>query len=190
MEMTLTKNFWTCVHTLLFGCSSDHPVGYVYQSSNGLNSYSMNTIGSFTDIDNNTQTLVAGDSGNYQLAYALQMFPFGYSNGNYFEVGSGSTPATINDNIVASPISDATISVTGQQSADGSITFHVTVTASANITIREICLLKNLYTRVTSGTNYRVLIGRAVLPEGQEVTLTNGQSKTFDVTISLPKPTA
>lgn len=186
MEMTLTKNFWTCVRTLLFGTDYNHPIGYVYSSSNGgYNAFSMNTIGDFKDINGTTRTLVSADNSNYEL-YALQLFSFGGSLGSIFEVGSGTTTATENDYVVESPIANATVTVTGQQSVNGFVTFHLVVTATADISLSEICMLKKLKTRTTGGENYTVLLGRCVLET--PVALANGENKTFDVTISLPMP--
>lgn len=192
-EMTLTNNFWTAVHTLLFGTGNS--VGPVYSAAEGFsNARSMYTVGNFTDITGVTHNQVAGcardSAGSYYYAYGLQLFPFNATYGNYFQVGSGTTQPTVNDFQVESPISDCIISVTGQQSTYGYVTYHVVVTATADITISEICILKNLATSTLTANPYRVLIGRLVLPEEDRVTLASGENKTFDITIPLPKPTA
>lgn len=187
MEMTLTKNFWTNVHTLLFG--NANVVGYLESSSNAFNgAYSMYTIGNFKDTSGTTRTQVAGDGGNYTNAYAMSLFAFSNTGGygSYFAVGSGTTAATIDDYAIEQSIANATVNTRGQNSADGSVTFHVNVTATDDVSVSEICLLKRLTTRVTAGTDYNVLIGRAVLDT--PVALANGESRTFDVTISLPMP--
>ena len=187
MEMTLTKNFWTNVHTLLFGNSN--VVGYLESSSNAFaGAYSMYTIGNFKDTSGTTRTQVAGEVGNYAYAYALSLFAFNNSSqyGSYFAVGSGTTAATVDDYAIEQSIANATVNARGQNSADGSVTFHVNVTATDDISVSEICLLKKLTTRTTAGSEFAVLIGRAVLDT--PVALASGESKTFDVTISLPMP--
>ena len=209
-ELTLTNNFWTCVHTLLFGTGYFNPVGTIYSYCNGFSgggypsaggsigdARQLTTIGSFIDTNNVERTQVAGEaylSGDtYREAYNLSLIAFPNKNAGYgtiFSVGSGTTEPTINDIVVESPISDVTISVTAQNSSNGSVTYHLTVTATATITISEICMLKNLETTCKNGTAYTVLIGRLVLPEEDRVTLASGDNKTFDITISLPKPTA
>ena len=186
MEMTLTKNFWVNVRTLLF--ANGNTVGYLEtSSSNALNAYSLHTIGDLKDVNGNTQNLIAGDSGQYTYAYAMSLFAFSNtgSYGSYFAVGSGTTPATPDDINIEQSIANATVKVTGQNSANGSVTYHVTVTATDDISVGEICLFKRLTTRVTSGTDYNVLIGRCAFTP---IDLVNGQSKTFDITISLPIP--
>lgn len=188
--MFLTRNFYTALRTFLFA-NGQSAIGSVQSSSNGMAARYVYTIGSFKDTNENIRTQVSGiyPSANADYSgYAIAPSYFNGSLGSYFAVGSGTTAPTLDDHVVESPISNVNITTTGQNSADGSYTYHVIVTATADITISEICMLKNTKTDCISGTAYTVLVGRTVLPTGQEVHLTNGQSKTFDITISLPIP--
>lgn len=188
MEMTLTNNFWTSVRTYLFGNGST-TIGTVVSSGSGILARSMDTLGSFKDTSGTTRTKVSGSYNSSSADYsgfAGSLFYFASQWGISFAVGSGTTAATVDDYNVETAIANASVSFTGQNSANGSATFHVVVTATADISVSEICMFKRLSTDCISGTAYSVLIGRAVLDT--PVALANGESKTFDVTISLPMP--
>ena len=204
IQLTLNNNFYVLTRSMLFG----EPAGT--QTSIGATLYqNIPTIGTYKDIDGNVRsTMIRGRNNNYSGYVNLGYFGFpntsrgsNWYNANSvenqvtFEVGSGDTAVSMEDYVLIDQYNsipsnqsvDLYLSATASSEAGG-IIFNASVynVSESDITIREIGLFKKIY--YTDANGCIVLVGRTVLPEEEQVTLHNGDSKTFTICLSLPNP--
>lgn len=198
MEMTFLNNFYTILRTQLFG--NTYAVGQLVteSTSTGLD----HVLGALKDTNGNDISqlnLVYNSSSSAVNGYMTNRFGFfknnnlvGWSSMNYFGVGNGRTAVSMSDNELAAPItSGISISRTAATNVDG-IVHNVIVhnAGSADVTVSEIGLYDLVHVRSTSSASNpaerNVLVARAVLDN--DVVIPGGESKTFDVSLSLALP--
>lgn len=186
MEMVMNENFYTLVRTLVM--SSPAAFNTAYTSSNGLTG-STKIFGQFVDAIHHHDF----NGGYIYSSTALQGFsldcltsPSLDLNKTYFQLYNGETS-------VSSANFDRIIAATKHNAENNQrLVFSVswTNTTTTNQTFDTIKMMKDLEVRDASGSstyqNEYFIFGTCTLDA--PVTLAPAESKSFDITISLPTP--
>lgn len=186
MELTLTNNFYVWARSVLLqagNSTSATTSSYGIDAANAVSTY-----GTLKATDANTVSTLYGINGGASL--------FCFKNDNSSDssyattsiwASDGTTAPTINDYNLAHSVPNitGTLSAFVQSQTGFTLSCIVTNIGSSSINIQEIGLLKNAKT-TSNGSMKSFLLARGVLDA--PVAIPAGESKTFDVTISLPIP--
>lgn len=187
MELTLTKNFYVWARGVLLQAGSNTSV---QSSSTGVQTASSVYMPGLKSTDNFVYNTTYGIQGGSSL--------FCFKDNNTASdscattciwASDGTTAPTVNDyNLAHSlPSISGTNTAFVQTETGFTLSCGITNLSDASINIQEIGLLKAAKTS-SSGTIKYFLLARGVLDNA--VAIPAGESKTFDVTVSLPTPTA
>ena len=203
IQLTLNNNFYVLTRSMLFGELAGT------QTSVSASTYvTIPTIGTYKDTDGNVRnTMIRGyestakpytNLGYYGFTDTSRSANWRNSRNEYqmtFEVGSGDTAVSMDDYALinqydsnpSSNLIDLYLSANAS-TEDAGIVFNASVynIGQSDITIKEIGLFRKI--KYSTDAGCFVLIGRTVLPEEEQVTLHNGDSKTFSICLSLPNP--
>lgn len=168
----LTKNFYAIQASLLFR-GGTFPV---------------------TKSDGTEANIVFYHSGSSYFAYAFNGGNVtAYVGVGYINVGSGTTPATVNDYALETPItigfSASISSFVSAQDSGAEIVYKIILNNPASagpMTVSEIGYYGRGYTSASSGGAIPLLMDRTVLDE--PVTIPAGESRTITYTVRLNRP--
>jgi hypothetical protein len=186
MELTLTNNFYRYMAMLMFG----NDTALNTTATNTKLGTSCPTFQPLVDTGNNQRTtmlLEGSDGDKFNSFGAVSVAKTNAYPQLRFDIGSDGTEATKEDHALT-PIEDTSYTVKTEimryvENNSPKVKYTVTVSAvSADITFSEIGMLKLQY-GTNTGIKYDYLLGRVAIPE---TTITVGNSKVFDIEITIP----
>ena len=182
MEMTFLNNFYTILRTQMFG--NTYAVGQLVTESTTA-SGERNILGNLKDNGGNSFTGMYNQTTTNGFGFFKNNNSYGDNAWTLFGVGSGRTAVSMDDYELASPITSGVSIARVATTSTVGITCNVVVnnTGNSDVSVSEI----GLYDRIVTNTNdHTVLVARAVLDN--PVVIPAGESKTFDVSLSLALP--